>query len=53
LTAATQDIQARTFRPFEAFIVATGIYFCLSMIFSTAFSAIERYAFGSPNERSR
>jgi polar amino acid transport system permease protein len=53
LTAATQDIQARTFRPFEAFIVATGIYFCLSMLFSGAFSAIERFAFGSPREGRR
>jgi polar amino acid transport system permease protein len=47
LTAATQDIQARTFRPFEAFIVATGIYFCLSLLFSGAFAAIERVAFGT------
>jgi polar amino acid transport system permease protein len=53
LTAATQDIQARTFRPFEAFIVATGIYFCLSMLFSTAFATIERLAFGGPREGRR
>ena len=53
LTAATQDIQARTFRPFEAFIVATGIYFVLSMLFSGAFAAIERFAFGAPKERGR
>jgi polar amino acid transport system permease protein len=53
LTAATQDIQSRTFRPFEAFIVATGIYFVLSMLFSGAFAAIERFAFGAPKERGR
>jgi polar amino acid transport system permease protein len=53
LTAATQDIQARTFRPFEAFIVATGIYFCLSMLFSGAFSAVERFAFGAPRDGRR
>ena len=53
LTAATLDIQARTFRPFEAFIVATGIYFCLSMLFSGTFSAIERFAFGAPREGRR
>jgi polar amino acid transport system permease protein len=47
LTAATQDIQARTFRPFEAFIVATGIYFALSLLFSGAFAAIGRVAFGT------
>jgi polar amino acid transport system permease protein len=46
LTAVTQDIQARTFRPFEAFIVATGIYLVLSLLFSGAFSALERVAFG-------
>jgi polar amino acid transport system permease protein len=48
LTAATQDIQARTFRPFEAFIVATGIYLVLSLLFSGAFSVLERVAFGGP-----
>jgi polar amino acid transport system permease protein len=48
LTAATQDIQSRTFRPFEAFIVATGIYLVLSLLFSGAFSVIERLAFGGP-----
>lgn len=53
LTAATQDIQSRTFRPFEAFIVATGIYLCLSLLFSTAFAAIERLAFGGPREGRR
>jgi polar amino acid transport system permease protein len=53
LTAATQDIQARTFRPFEAFIVATGIYLCLSLLFSGVFAAIERFAFGAPAEGGR
>jgi polar amino acid transport system permease protein len=48
LTAATQDIQSRTFRPFEAFIVATGIYLVLSLLFSGVFGAIERFAFGGP-----
>jgi polar amino acid transport system permease protein len=53
LTAATQDIQARTFRPFEAFIVAAGIYLCLSLAFSGLFAAIERFAFGAPAEGRR
>jgi polar amino acid transport system permease protein len=53
LTAATQDIQARTFRPFEAFIVATAIYFALSMVFSTVFAGVERFAFGAPREARR
>jgi polar amino acid transport system permease protein len=47
LTAATQDIQARTFRPFEAFITATVIYFFLSLLFSGIFSGAERLAFGA------
>ena len=46
LTAAAQDIQSRTFRSFEAYIVALAIYFALSMLFSAAFAAIERAAFG-------
>ncbi len=46
LTAMAQDVQSRTFRPFETFIVATLIYLVLSLIFSGAFAAIERLAFG-------
>ncbi len=46
LTAATQDIQSRTFRSFEAYIVAIGIYFALSTLFSGVFAAAERAAFG-------
>ena len=45
LTSAAQDIQGRTFRPFEAYIVATCIYFVLSSLFSGAFAAIERFGF--------
>ncbi len=45
LTAATQDISSRTFRSFEAYIAAMVIYFALSMLFSGAFAAIERFAF--------
>ncbi|HKM61952.1 MAG TPA: amino acid ABC transporter permease [Acidisphaera sp.] len=46
LTAATQDVQARTFRPFEAFLTASAIYLVLSLAFSGAFAVIERVAFG-------
>jgi polar amino acid transport system permease protein len=42
LTAAANDIQSRTFRSFEAYLVATGIYLALSFAFSGAFAAIER-----------
>jgi polar amino acid transport system permease protein len=46
LTAMAHDVQARTFRPFEAFITVTVIYLVLSLLFSGAFAAIERLAFG-------
>ena len=46
LTAAAQDIQSRTFRSFEAYIVALVIYFALSLLFSGVFAAVERAAFG-------
>jgi polar amino acid transport system permease protein len=46
LTAAAQDVQARTFRPFEAYLTAAAIYLCLSLLFSAAFAGLERIAFG-------
>jgi polar amino acid transport system permease protein len=52
LTAVAQDIQSRTFRPFETFIVATLIYLVLSLLFSGAFAGIERLAFGRKVARS-
>lgn len=51
LTAVAQDIQSRTFRSFEAYIVATGIYFCLSMLFSGVFAVVGRAAFARPASR--
>jgi polar amino acid transport system permease protein len=52
LTAVAQDVQSRTFRPFETFIVATLIYLVLSLLFSGAFAGIERLAFGRKVARS-
>ena len=46
LTAAAQDVQGRTFRPFESFIAATLIYLVLSLLFSGIFAGLERAAFG-------
>ena len=46
LTSAAQDIAGRTFRSFEAFIVVTALYFVLSLLFSGAFAALDRAAFG-------
>jgi polar amino acid transport system permease protein len=51
LTSAALDIQGRTFRAFEAFIVAGAIYFVLSLLFSAAFAGIERLAFGKKTDR--
>ena len=51
LTAAAQDIQSRTFRSFEAYIVAMVIYFALSMMFSGVFAAVERFAFAQAPKR--
>ncbi len=51
LTAAAQDIQSRTFRSFEAYIVAMVIYFALSMLFSGVFASVERFAFARTPSR--
>ncbi len=48
LTAAAQDIQGRTFRSFEAYIVAASIYLVLSTAFSALFAGISRLAFARP-----
>ena len=42
LTAAANDIQSRTFRSFEVYFVATGIYLAMSLAFSAVFAGIER-----------
>jgi polar amino acid transport system permease protein len=51
LTAAAQDIQGRTFRAFEVYIVATAIYFALSMLFTTLFAITGRLYFARPGTR--
>ncbi len=51
LTAVAQNVQSRTFRSFESYFVAMGIYFALSMLFSGAFAAVERFAFARPASR--
>jgi polar amino acid transport system permease protein len=52
LTAAAQDVQSRTFRSFETYIVVFGIYFVLSALFSAVFGLLGRGLF--PNlERAR
>ncbi len=45
LTSVALNIQGRTFRAFESFIVAGVIYLILSLAFSALFALIERWAF--------
>jgi polar amino acid transport system permease protein len=45
LTGAAQDIQGRTFRAFEVYIVVFGIYFVLSNLFATGFALLYRWLF--------
>ena len=52
LTATANDLQARTFRSFEIYIVVTAIYLVLSMLFSGAFDAIRRAVFARPGARA-
>lgn len=52
LTATANDLQARTFRSFEIYIVVTAMYLALSMLFSGAFSTIYRAVFARPGGRA-
>jgi len=45
LTGAANDIQSRSFRSFEVYIVATGLYFAMALAFSALFFLIEKYVF--------
>jgi polar amino acid transport system permease protein len=51
LMAAAQDVQSRTFRPFETYIIVFVIYFAVSMLFQAVFAAIDRWAFAQTEER--
>lgn len=45
LTAAAQDIQSRTFRSFETYIVTIAIYLVLSISFTAVFAGLNRLFF--------
>ncbi|MGA0234460.1 MAG: amino acid ABC transporter permease [Alphaproteobacteria bacterium] len=45
LTQAGLYIDSRTFRTFEVFLVLTGLYILISMLFKTALALIERWLF--------
>jgi polar amino acid transport system permease protein len=51
LTAAAGDIQSRTFRSFEVYFVATGVYLFLSIVFWSVFAGIERAFLRQPSRR--
>jgi len=51
LMAAAQDVQSRTFRPFETYIIVFVMYFIVSMLFQAAFALIDRWAFARAEER--
>jgi polar amino acid transport system permease protein len=48
LTSIAQSIDTITFRSFEIYIVATLLYFAMSLIFAIAFKAIDRIYFSYP-----
>jgi polar amino acid transport system permease protein len=45
LTAKANDIQSRTFRSFEVYLVVTAMYFIIATAFSMALEAIDRLVF--------
>jgi len=45
LTASANDLQARTFRSFEIYLVVTVLYLAMSLMFSAAFGGIHRAVF--------
>src|SRR3954454_3707494 len=51
LTSIANDIQSQTFRSFEIYIVVTGMYLVLSLMFSTLFAGIYRLAFNYADRR--
>lgn len=50
LTSVSQSVDSTTFRSFEVYIVATLLYFAMSMIFSLAFKMIDRTYFSYPTK---
>jgi polar amino acid transport system permease protein len=52
LTATANDLQSRTFRSFEIYIVVTGMYLVLATLFSGAFAGIYRGVFARPGARA-
>ncbi|CAO3452403.1 ABC transporter, permease protein (cluster 3, basic aa/glutamine/opines) [Azospirillum argentinense] len=51
LTSVANNIQSQTFRSFEIYIVVTGIYLMLAMMFSALFAGIYKLAFAYDTDR--
>jgi polar amino acid transport system permease protein len=51
LTSVAANLQSRTFRSFEIYIVVTLIYLALALAFSSLFRAVYRRAFNYPDRR--
>jgi polar amino acid transport system permease protein len=51
LTSVANNIQSQTFRSFEIYIVVTGIYLVLALMFSALFAGIYRLAFAYTVDR--
>nr|WP_211113887.1 amino acid ABC transporter permease [Azospirillum picis] len=51
LTSVANNIQSQTFRSFEIYIVVTGIYLALALMFSALFAGIYRLAFSYSIDR--
>ncbi|HXP96482.1 MAG TPA: amino acid ABC transporter permease [Telmatospirillum sp.] len=45
MTAAANDIQSRTFRSFEVYLVVTALYFVIATLFSVALETVDRLVF--------
>jgi polar amino acid transport system permease protein len=51
LTSIAYNIQSQTFTSFEVYLVTTGMYLGLTLLFSSAFALIGRLAFSYPTAR--
>lgn len=50
LTAIANDVASRTFASFEVYIVVTGIYFTMGIMFSSVFGLLFRRIFAYPDK---
>ncbi len=51
LTGVTNFIASTTYRSFEAYITAAGIYLAMSLLFNAGFALVNRLAFGRQGQR--